>query len=108
MAEQNITMARGQDKTIKASMAKPRDITGWAITFQVKDSLGGTSRFTKTVGSGITVLNAMRGVISIAISAANTSALSVRSFVWDLRRTDAGSNTELARGELRLVEGVTE
>lgn len=105
--EQSIRLIRAQDVTITATMEKPRSISGWAVTFQVRDSLGGTSRITKTVGSGITISNAGKGVLSIALAKADTSSLTVRSYVWDIKRTDSGSNVVLARGELILEETVT-
>lgn len=107
-AKQNIEMTRGQDLVIQFSMSPPTSVSGWTITFQVKDSLGGTSRITKTVGSGITVASTPKGVLQVALSASDTSALTAQSYVWDLRRTNSGSNRELARGELRLAAGVTE
>jgi hypothetical protein len=105
--EQTIRLIRAQDLTIVATMEKPRSISGWAITFQVRDSLGGTSRITKTVGGGITITDGGKGVISISLAKADTSSLTVRSYVWDIKRTDSGSNVVLARGELILEETVT-
>jgi hypothetical protein len=104
----NFTLIRGQDVILEVKMTPPKSISGYSITFQVKDSIGGTSRITKTVGSGITVTNTGKGVIQISLAAANTSSLSIQSYVWDIRRTDSGYNRELAGGELNLVKGVTE
>jgi hypothetical protein len=105
--EQTIRLIRAQDITIVCTMEKPRSISGWAITFQVRDSLGGTSRITKTVGSGITITDAGKGVISISLAKGDTSGLTVQSYVWDIKRTDSGSNVVLARGELILEETIT-
>ena len=66
--EQTIRIIRSQDLTLRATLAQPRDMTGWAITFQVRDSLGGTSRISKTVGSGITITDAGKGIIEVSLA----------------------------------------
>ena len=105
--EQTLRLIRAQDLSILGRMDIPRDITGWTVTFQVRDSLGGTSRITKTVGSGITLSNAGRGEITITLDKADTSGLTIQSYVWDVKRTTSGSNVVLARGELILEQEVT-
>jgi len=105
--DQSFRLIRSQDLSFICKMDVPRDITGWTITFQVRDSLGGTSRITKTVGSGITISNAGRGEITITLDKADTSSLAIQSYVWDIKRTTSGSNVTLARGELTLEQEVT-
>ena len=76
--EQTIRIVRAQDLTLIFTMAPPQDITGWSIRFQVRDSLGGTIRITKTVGSGITITDGARGVCSISLSRASSILCSGR------------------------------
>lgn len=104
----NFTMIRGQDLTIRFSMSPPKSVSGYSLTFTVKDDIGGTTRITKTVGSGITLFNTAKGIIDVALAAANTSSLTPRRYVFDVRRTDSGFNRELAGGELTLTKGITE
>jgi hypothetical protein len=106
-AEQTLEFIRSQDLVLVGRFAQPRDITGWAITFQVRDSLGGTSRITKTVGGGITITDAGRGVIEIALARADTQSLAIQSYVFDIKRTTAGANVVLAHGQLILRQEVT-
>jgi hypothetical protein len=106
-SEQTLEFIRSQDLAITAKFAQPRSISGWSITFQVRDSLGGTSRITKTVGSGITLKDSGRGVIEIALDKADTSSLAIQSYVWDIKRTDLGANVVLAMGQLILRQEVT-
>lgn len=106
-AEQTLELIRAQDLTLVGRFAEPRDLTGWTITFQVRDSLGGTSRIVKTVGAGITVRDAGRGVIEIALAKADTQSLAVQSYVFDIKRTNAGANVVLAYGQLILRQEVT-
>jgi hypothetical protein len=102
--EQTIRIIRAQDLVFQFTMATPQDITGWSITFAVNDSLGGTNRITKTVGSGITITDPGRGVIQVAIAKTDTNSLNIQDYVWGLKRTDAGNNVMLARGELILEQ----
>jgi hypothetical protein len=105
--EQTLRLIRAQDLTLRASLSPPREVTGWSITFQVRDSLGGTSRITKTVGSGITLTDAGKGIITISLAKADTATLTIQSYVWDVKRTDSGNNVVLARGQLVLEQEVT-
>ena len=41
--EQTIRIIRAQDLSVRCTMAPPRDMTGWAITFIVRDALAGTA-----------------------------------------------------------------
>src|SRR5687767_7187275 len=111
--EQTIRLIRAQDLTIRASMVPPRDLTGWALKFEVKDALGGASALSKTTASGITISDAGKGIITITLAKADTSGLTVsaslaagKGYVWEIRRTDAGSTTVLARGQLILEQEV--
>lgn len=111
--EQTIRIVRDTDFTLKCQMTPPRDMTGWAITFTLRDAIGGTSNFTKTVGSGITITDGPRGIITITIADTDTSALTAtksladaKGYVWDIWRTDAGSEVCLARGQLILMQEV--
>src|SRR5687768_16887689 len=97
----HLTWFRSDDVRIVARAVAPTDVTGWAVTFQVRDSLGGTSRITKTTGGGgISLTDAGRGVLTIIIAKADTQGLAPGNYVWDLKRTDTGSNTVLAHGTL--------
>ena len=104
---QDIVLVRSDDYTLRFALAPPRSISGWSITFQVRDSLGGTSRMVKTVGSGITVRDSGKGIFEVAIAKGDTSGLTPGSFVWDCKRTNSGSNTQLAQGGLLLKQEVT-
>jgi hypothetical protein len=103
----NLTFFRGEDVTLNFTLQPPRDITGWTMTFTVRTTLGGTIQFTKTVGAGITIVDAGRGLFQVAVASADTAALTVGRYVWDVRREDAGSKTTLADGFLTLKQEVT-
>jgi hypothetical protein len=111
--EQTIRTIRAQDLTLRCTMSPPRDMTGWTITFKVQDALAGTDKITKTVGSGVTITDGPRGIITIALAKADTSGLTVttslaagKGYVWEIKRTTSGSNLVLARGQLILEQEV--
>jgi len=112
--EQLIRIIRAQDLALVFTMDRPRSIAGWAVSFTVAIKLAGAVQFTKTVGSGITLTDTGRGILTVSIAKANTSSLTVTTglatgegYVWELCRTDADNRIVLARGELILEREVT-
>jgi len=110
---QTLRMIRAQDLQLRFTMDRPTAIAGWSVTWKLADALGGTVKVTKTVGSGVTLTDTARGVITVSLAKADTSTLTVTSglakgkgYVWELTRTDSGYQTVLARGELILEQEV--
>lgn len=102
---------RARDFTIRARFTKPRTTTDWTVSFTVRDALSGSAVITKTIGLGITEVN---GGFDVAIAKANTSGLTPsrdldddEGYVFDLTRTNEGSNVTLARGQIILDREVT-
>lgn len=111
--EQTIRIIRAQDLSFRCQMTPPRELSGWAISFVVKDSLTGTTRISKSVGGGVTITDGPRGIITIALAKGDTSSLAVTTalasgfgYVWEIKRTDSGSNLVLARGQMILEQEV--
>jgi hypothetical protein len=102
--EQTLRMIRAQDLILQFTMSQPTDITGWSITFAVLTALGGSTQISKTVGNGIAITDAGRGVIQVTLAKNDTLGLPIQEYVWALKRTDAGNNLMLARGELVLEQ----
>jgi hypothetical protein len=112
--EQLIRIIRGQDLSLRFTMDRPRSVSGWSVSFTLKKKLAGTTVLSKTVGSGVTLTDAGRGVITVSLAKSDLSSATLTTaladgegYVWDLKRTDSGSNVVLARGELILEEEVT-
>ncbi|MFO0929160.1 MAG: hypothetical protein U0736_19410 [Gemmataceae bacterium] len=99
----NLTFFRGEDVTLDFQMARRSSVTGWAITFKAADGLGGTVQITKSA----TVTDGPRGRFRVSLASADTAALNPGRYVWDVRRTDAGSKATLADGYLDLRREVT-
>jgi hypothetical protein len=99
----NLVFFRGEDITLNFTMRPPTDITGWNLTFTVRDKLGGTSQFTKTP----TLTSATQGQFQVTIANADTASLAVGRYVWDVRREDSGAKATLADGYLTLKQEIT-
>lgn len=109
-----IDLVRAQDVALRFTADRPRSLSGWSVSFTLRTRLGGTAVVTKTVGSGVTLTDAGRGVLTVSLAKADTSSLTLTAalasgegYVWDLKRTDSGNNVVLARGELILAQEVT-
>ena len=94
---------RGEDVTLDFQMVPPADVTGWAISLKVADRLGGTVQFTRSAS----ITDGPAGKFRVTIASGDTAALAVGRYVWDCRRTTAGSKTTLADGTLDLRQEVT-
>jgi hypothetical protein len=81
------------------------DVTGWTISFTLKDSLGGNTQtgFPTTA----TIVDGPRGRFRVSIPSSATSSIPVGRYVWDVRRTDSGNRATLADGYLDLKQEVT-
>ena len=111
---QLIRVVRGQDLSLRFTMDATQSVSGWTVGFTAKPKSSLATVLSKTTSSGITLTDTTRGVITVTIAAADTSSLELTenlsegdTYLWDLARTDSGSKTVLARGELELVRDVT-
>jgi hypothetical protein len=99
----NFAFFQGEDVLLKFQLTPPQDMTGWGLTCSVKNQLGGPLQFNPAV----TITDAGRGQFQASLPRAQTSTLAPGDYVWDVRRTDSGSNTVLAHGELTCKQPVT-
>ena len=103
----NITFYKGEDVTITVTMSPATNITSWTFVFTAKDKLGGTQALQKTNAS-FTIADALNGVFRFTLSATDTgTTLSVRTYVYDIQRTNSGSATVLVTGNLKVLGEVT-
>jgi hypothetical protein len=101
----SLSFFRGEDVTVDFQMTPPADVTGWAISFTLKDTLGGTTQNGFPLIA--TLVDGPRGRFRVAIASALTAGLAAGRYVWDCRRTDGGNKTTLADGYLDLRQEVT-
>jgi hypothetical protein len=102
----------GEDKTLtitvyQADGATPQDITGWALSYVWKKTLAdpdAEAALTKTTSSGITLTTPASGICTVTIADTDTDHLPARTYVHELKRTDAGSETVLTTGTVLLQQ----
>lgn len=94
---QNIEIDTSEDVTIELQMTPAStDISGWAMTFTMKDN-DGNVKITKTVGAGITAVAGQPGWADCVIETALTG-LTPGNYPYDWWRTDTGHLRRLAFG----------
>lgn len=99
--ESLISFFRGEDILLQFAMDPVVDITGWTLSMKVADQ-DGTVQFTKAG----TVTSGSAGTFTMTIDSADTAALTVGGYKWDVRRTDTGAKATLANGELDLKQEI--
>jgi hypothetical protein len=109
---QQLRLVIDQDVDLCFLPDRPRDISNWTLAFNVREKLGGTSAIAlTTAGAQVVRTDTGRGIITVSLLDTDTSSLTVTTgldddegYTWQLTRTDAGSETVLARGELILEQ----
>lgn len=83
-------------------------MTGFALTWELKDAADGVVRISKTVGSGITIEDDGDGNTdaraTIAVDDTDTEPLPPGRYYHQLRRTDTGLERVLSYGDVDLLE----
>lgn len=79
------------------------NITGRSYASQIRTATG-----TLSATATCTIVDAPNGKVSIAFTGAATSALTAGTeYVWSLNQTASGVVSELLRGEVSVLEGIT-
>src|SRR5262249_27360661 len=98
---------KGEDVTLTVTMTPATNITGWSLQFTLRKQYGdSTALITKTTGAGITITDATNGVFKVTLPSADTQALDLRAYVFDIQRTDAGNRTVLTIGNTTVLPEV--
>ena len=88
----------GEDRTLTFTVVDEDsaavDITGWTLSMDIGDG---------TVTNAGSISDATAGILTVTLSAANTTTLSGTKLQYRLRRTDSGSNTVLAHGVIKVL-----
>lgn len=116
--EQNITNDDdwfiNEDKELpltiyQADETTPQDVSGWALSFMLKrNSSDVTAKITKTTagGGGITFTTPASGLVLITVQDTDTAALKAGTYMYEVKRTDDGSETVLTHGTVLLKQAV--
>jgi hypothetical protein len=94
-------------RLLKQSDKSPVDLTGFALQLCIKAQRGDAQALlVLTLGSGLTVADPTTGTITLAMTAAQTTAIGVGSRVWGLYRTDGDRRVAIATGQMRVQQGI--
>lgn len=103
---------------LNADETEAEDVSTWALSWMLKTDANladSAASLTKTTVSGIAISgvynatpasNTQRAVVTIADT--DTTSLIAGNYAWELKRTDAGSETVLAYGTITLIRSVHE
>lgn len=95
------TVYRGETYLLSFTVTPTTNITAWTIAWNLKTALTDTAPLL-TVAAFIT--SAPAGTFTVTLTAAQTAALTMDTYIADCWRTDLGSEALLATGRL-LVKG---
>lgn len=99
---QTITVTRGIQMLESVTPIVPGggddDVTGWTLRFRVFRRVGAAALVTLTIGSGITLIDAVNGRFEMHLTPDQTAALAAGTYAWDLERTDVGFEAQIAGG----------
>lgn len=107
-ATQNIKITRGDTEvfvfTLQNSDGTAINLTGSTFASQIRYQYD-----TATIAASFTcvVTNAVGGVVTSTLSAANSAALVAGSAFWDLQRTESGVVTTILSGKCTILPDVT-
>ena len=92
------------------------NISGWALSWMVKkkrSDADASALLTKTTASAIVISGSFNSdpdentqIATVSIEDTDTTSLDPGTRYWELKRTDAGFETVLGYGALRLIRGV--
>lgn len=117
----NLKLFIGTDFTfnftvLNAAETEAQDVSAWAVSWMLKSDPNisdASASVTKTSGSGISVSGTWNATpasstqrLVVVLEDTDTSSLTPGTYYWELKRTDAGSETVLGYGLLSLVRGV--
>lgn len=91
----DLSVFRGEDVVLRFSIDE--DITGWTLALIASDELADA---TPTLTVAATITDAAAGECEVALTAAQTGALALSSYHYELARTNTGAKTPLRRGSL--------
>lgn len=102
----DLSLYRGEDITITVTMSPPTNVSGWTFALSVKRRYeDSTTLISKT---SPTIVNATSGIFRFSLASADTfnANVSTGDYVYDVQRTNSGSQTVLCAGSLKVLPQV--
>jgi hypothetical protein len=103
---QDFSINRGNDYRLRFRLVQPPTaelgpLTDWNVRFELRTSRGGPVVVTVNGGLSANVPNAEEfGVWDVALSAAQTTTLTERTYFYAFRRIDTGYVDVLSKGQM--------
>lgn len=94
---------RGEAINFRFTLTPTTDITGWTVSFRVKQRVEDATAL-QTVAATLTTPAA--GLLTVTLSTAVTTALPDGMYAYDLWRTDSGSEACLSIGGVQVKGSV--
>lgn len=98
-ATQDLSWYRGEDVTLAVTLSPTTDITGWTLSFKVKQNATDATALLTVAGS---ITGAAAGTFSVSLTAAQTASVPTGVYVYDIWRTDSGAATALTVGSVTV------
>jgi hypothetical protein len=102
VANQEWTITRGEDASLVLTGPAGVDPTGWTLLFTVAASPGATPIDLPGTDPVVTVGGSGPWTLTVAVTRAQTSAMTFEKGYWDVWRTDGGFAAPLASGTLNV------
>lgn len=99
----SFTLWRGVAVTLRFTLETAEDVTGWTTQFVLRREAGSTTALLTKAGATIDAVN---GVFDVALTKAETLALSTGDYVFAFGRTNAGSEDLLTEGAVTVKYSV--
>ena len=93
---------RGEDILLTFTRTDAATIATWTISFRLKKNHGDADPALTIAGT--LVSSGTTGVFTVALTAAQTAALSLQGYLFDCVRTDSGSAQTMAIGLVNVLE----
>lgn len=94
---------RGEAIAFRFTLTPTTDITGWTVSFRVKQQLSDATALQTLAGSLTTPAS---GLLTVSLSATVTTSLPDGMYAYDLWRTDSGSEACLSTGAMQVKGSV--
>lgn len=108
MAEpHDLTLLRNCDYVVRMRLRQPPDLTvetpaTWTLVLEVRQTLGGSTVATSTGSFAVVPQAETLGVWDFTLTAEQTASLTRNTYVYAIRRTDAGYVTVFTKGQLLM------
>jgi uncharacterized membrane protein len=105
-ANATVEIFRGEDVAVVCTATETTNITDWDLAFTVAVPGGSVVLTVTTATAAIGLTTPLTGVFTVNLTRAQTSALTLRLYRFDVWRTDSGSNQRLVGGDLIVNSGI--